>query len=105
MPPRKRNYTESLIKFGFTSIIQDGIEKPQCVIREKVLAVESMEPYQLQNTAHDCMKMFNEGKISKICGKIMKRKSNESEASENKKHEPSYSGKRLQVFINIVIVI
>ena len=32
----------------FTSIIQDGIEKPQCVICERVLAVEGMELNKLQ---------------------------------------------------------
>ena len=108
MPPRKINYNESFIKFGFTSIIQDGIEKPQCVICEKVLAVESMKPNQLQKhftRLHE--DIFNEdiAEFQRLAGEIMKRKSNESEASENKIWEPSYSGKQLQVFTNIVIVI
>ena len=51
--------------------------------------------------------VFNEdiAEFQRLAGEIMKRKSNESEASENKLQEPSYSGKRLQVFTNIVIAI
>ena len=92
MPPRKR-----------TSIIQIGIAKPQCVMCEKVLAVESMKPNQLQK--HFTRLHEDIAELKRLAGEIMKRKSNESEASENKIWEPSYSGKQLQVFTNIVIVI
>ena len=88
MPPRKRNYNESCIKFGFTySIIQDGIEKPQCVICGKVLAVESMKPNQLQKhfkRLHE--DMFNEdiAEFQRLAGEIIKKKSNESELQKTK---------------------
>ena len=32
----KRAYSDDYLKFGFTSIVTDGIEKPQCVIYLKV---------------------------------------------------------------------
>ena len=45
---KKRTYSEDYLKFGFTSIISGGIEKPQCVICFKVLSAESMKPFQLK---------------------------------------------------------
>ena len=45
---KKRTYSEDYLKFGFTSIISGGIEKPQCVICSKVLSAESMKPFQLK---------------------------------------------------------
>ena len=44
----KKTYSEYYLKFGFTSIISGGIEKPQCVICFKVLSAESMKPFQLK---------------------------------------------------------
>ena len=67
-----------------------------------------MNPNQLQKhftRLHE--DLFNEDIIEfqKLARKVMKRKSNESEASQNRIQELLYSGKRLQAFINIVIVI
>ena len=36
------------LKFGFTSILTKGIDKPQSVICLKVLSAESMKPFQLK---------------------------------------------------------
>ena len=44
----KRAYSDDYLKFGFTSILTEGIEKPQCVICLKVLSAESMKPFQLR---------------------------------------------------------
>ena len=45
----KQTYSETFLKWGFTSIIDKGIEKPQCVLCEKVLTAESMKPSKLQS--------------------------------------------------------
>ena len=45
---KKRSYQEDYLKFGFTSIVTNGIAKPQCVICLKVLSAESMKPFQLK---------------------------------------------------------
>ena len=44
----KRAYSINYLKFGFTSIIIGGIEKPQCVLCLKVLSAESMKPFKLK---------------------------------------------------------
>ena len=46
---RKRSYSEAYLKWGFTSITDQSIEKPQCVICGKVLAHESMKPSKLKD--------------------------------------------------------
>ena len=48
MPPKKRSYKEAFLNFGFTSVIENSIEKPQCVICSKVLTQESMKPSKLK---------------------------------------------------------
>jgi hypothetical protein len=40
---RKRKYREELIKYGFTSIVINGEERPQCVTCSEVLANESFK--------------------------------------------------------------
>jgi hypothetical protein len=40
---RKRKYQEEFIKYGFTSTVIDGEERPQCVICCEVLANESFK--------------------------------------------------------------
>lgn len=42
----KRAFSDDYLKFGFTSIVTEGIEDPQCVICLKVLDAESMKPFQ-----------------------------------------------------------
>ena len=55
---KKRSYSDSFLKYGFVSIVSDGIEKPQCVLCMKVLSPESMKPSKLKRhleTKHtDC---------------------------------------------------
>ena len=46
---KKRAYSEEYLKYGFTSIILKGVEKPQCVICMEVLSAESMKPFQLKH--------------------------------------------------------
>ena len=48
MPPKKRSYKEAFLNFGFTSVIENSIEKPQYVICSKVLTQESMKPSKLK---------------------------------------------------------
>jgi zinc finger BED domain-containing protein 5/7/8/9 len=43
-----RKYSEDYLKFGFSSVINNGIEKPQCVLCNAVLSVESMKPSKLK---------------------------------------------------------
>ncbi|XP_070257217.1 protein FAM200C-like isoform X1 [Myotis yumanensis] len=45
---KKRKYSEDFLQYGFTSIITEGIEKPQCVICCEVLSSESMKPNKLR---------------------------------------------------------
>ena len=42
MPPKKQSYEEAFLNFGFTSAIENYIEKLQCAIFLKVLTQESM---------------------------------------------------------------
>ncbi len=46
---KKRKYSEEYINYGFTSILTDGIEKPQCVLCFKVLGNDSMRPSKLKH--------------------------------------------------------
>lgn len=48
MSLRKRKYSEDFLKWGFTDIVNAGVERPQCVICLEVLANESMKPVKLQ---------------------------------------------------------
>ncbi len=46
---KKRMYSEEYINYGFTLILADGIEKPQCVLCFKVLGNDSMRPSKLKH--------------------------------------------------------
>ena len=48
--PKKKSYkySDSYLDFGFTFILRNGEEKPQCVICSKVLASDSMLPNKLK---------------------------------------------------------
>ena len=48
MPPKKQSYKEAFLNFGFTSVIENSIKKPQCVIYFKVLTLESTKPSKLK---------------------------------------------------------
>ena len=52
---KQRNYNNEYIKFGFTSISENGMTKPKCVLCNAVLSVEAMKPSKLKrhpNTKH-----------------------------------------------------
>ena len=40
---KKRKYSEEYLKFGFTSIVSNGTEKPRCVLCNVVLSAESLK--------------------------------------------------------------
>ncbi|XP_076803440.1 zinc finger BED domain-containing protein 5-like [Clavelina lepadiformis] len=46
--PRKRKYCEEFLKYGFTFIVDAGIEKPQCVICNTIMSAESMKPNKMK---------------------------------------------------------
>lgn len=48
MCSKKRQYDESYVQYGFTSINSNGKEKPQCVICNKVLSNDSMKSTKLK---------------------------------------------------------
>ncbi|KAI6659534.1 zinc finger BED domain-containing protein 5-like [Oopsacas minuta] len=51
---KKRKYNEDYIKYGFTSILKEGRELPQCVICHKVLSEGSMKPSFLKRHLSGC---------------------------------------------------
>lgn len=46
---KKRKYSEEYISYGFTSILADGIDKPQRALCFKVLGNDSMRPSKLKH--------------------------------------------------------
>ena len=54
MPSKKRSYKKAFLNFGFRSIIENSIEKLQCVICFKVLTQESMKPSKLKQHFKSC---------------------------------------------------
>ncbi|XP_076314944.1 protein FAM200B-like [Tachypleus tridentatus] len=48
MSAKKRTYNEAFLKMGFTSIVQNSVVKPQCVVCGKVFSHESMKPSKLK---------------------------------------------------------
>ena len=45
---KKRTYDSSYLYLGFTSVINDKVEKPMCLLCSKVLAADSMRPGKLK---------------------------------------------------------
>ena len=45
---KKRKYLDEYIKFEFTSLLSNGVEKPQRVLCNVVLSAESMKRFQLK---------------------------------------------------------
>ena len=45
---KSRKYSESYLKMGFTSVLDDGKEKPQCISYYTVLSNEIMNPSKLK---------------------------------------------------------
>ena len=59
MSVSKRKYSDDFLKWGFTDIVNAGVERPQCVVCLEVLAHESMKPAKLQRhleTKHPALK-------------------------------------------------
>ena len=46
---RKRKYSEEFLKYGFTIIVEAGIEMPQCVICNEIMSAESMKPNKMKH--------------------------------------------------------
>jgi hypothetical protein len=58
-PPKIRTYIDDYVKFGFTFIEKDGVQKPQCVICHVVLSNDALRPSRLERhitTAHPMLK-------------------------------------------------
>jgi hypothetical protein len=57
---RKRKYQKEFIKYGFTSIVINAEERPQCVVCCEVLANESFKVNKLIHlkTKHDSLAEF-----------------------------------------------
>ena len=47
-PNRKRKYNSSFLEYGFTSVLQNGEEKPRCLLCDVVLCSESLKPSKLK---------------------------------------------------------
>ena len=45
---KSRKYSESNLKMGFTSVLDDGKEKPQCILCYTVLCNEATKPSKLK---------------------------------------------------------
>jgi hypothetical protein len=62
---RKRKYQKEFIKYGFTSIVNNGEERPQCVICCEVLANESFKVNMLIHlkTKHDSLAEFKKKRL------------------------------------------
>ena len=58
--PRKksRKYSDNYLDFGFPFVVQNGEEKPQCVICNKILASESMLPNKLKRHLTSSLPQF-----------------------------------------------
>ena len=54
MAAKKRTYSETFIKLGFTSIVHKSVVKPQCVICAKVLSHVSTKPSKLKIHFESC---------------------------------------------------
>ena len=48
MSIKKRKYDDSYIQFGYTSVVINGMENPQCVLCNKVLSNDYMRPAKLK---------------------------------------------------------
>ena len=53
MSVKKRRYNDSYIEYGFTCIINNGEEGPQCVICNKVLSNDSLKQKKLKQHLHN----------------------------------------------------
>ena len=58
MSVKKRKYNDSYIEYGFTCIIDNGVERHQCVICNKVLSHDSLKPTKLIGQSGACCHSF-----------------------------------------------
>ena len=54
MSRKNRKYDKSYMQYGFTSVIVDGVERPQCVLCIEVLSNDLMRPAKLKPTFAKC---------------------------------------------------
>ncbi len=45
---KTRKYEKSYIAFGFTCMLKQGVERPQCVLCQEILSNECMKPSKLK---------------------------------------------------------
>ena len=83
---RKRKYSEEFLKYGFTFIVDAGIEKPQCVICNDIISTESMKPNK--------MKRHFDAKNSNFVGKDVQYFKNKADGV--KKNRLDFGGKYQQ---------
>ena len=57
MSIKKRKYNETYLGYGFTSIVVNNEERPQCVLCSKVLSNDSMRPAKLIQHLHNIAKI------------------------------------------------
>lgn len=55
---KKRKYRSSFLELGFTSVAENGREKPRCLICDTVLCAESMKPSKLRRHFETLHKEF-----------------------------------------------
>ena len=58
MSQKKRKYQDSYLDFGFTYLLQDGLQMPQCVLSMKTILNSTMKPAPLKQhlaNAHPSM--------------------------------------------------
>ena len=53
MSIKKRKYDESYLQYGFTPIVVNNEESPQCVLCNNVLSYDSMRPTKLKQHLHN----------------------------------------------------
>ncbi|XP_050058609.1 zinc finger BED domain-containing protein 5-like [Aphis gossypii] len=60
----KRSYKEAFLQWGFTKFVDKSVEKPQCVLCNKVLTIESMKPSKLKEHFEKSHSQFAEKDIA-----------------------------------------
>ena len=79
---KSRKYSETYLDFGFKFIFQNGEEKPQCVICNKILVSESMLPNKLKRHLASSHQQFASKPRSFFAGKLNDMKSQVSTISK-----------------------
>lgn len=61
---KKRSYKEAFLQWGFTKFVDKSVEKPQYVLCNKVLTIESMKPSKLKEHFERSHSQFAEKDIA-----------------------------------------